>query len=120
MKIHFRASPAEDAQKMLVHMTQRYGHTKKVADADVIVSLGGDGETLRALQKGLKHNKPVFGLNFGHAGFLQNLHRENEDLITRIKNSEELQLSPLKIEAEDMKGKIHLAFAINEAHVCNH
>ncbi len=38
--------------------------------ADLIVALGGDGTTLRALHLGLERDVPVFAVNYGHLGFL--------------------------------------------------
>ncbi len=120
MQLHFQASPAEQAQQAFRSLTQRYGQTKNVAEADVIVALGGDGQTLHALQDGIRHKKPVIGLNFGRVGFLQNLHQEGSDLIERIEAAEAIELSPLRIEAEFVNGDVKTDFAINEVHVCNH
>ncbi len=39
-------------------------------EADLIVALGGDGTTLRALHLGLERDIPVFAVNYGHLGFL--------------------------------------------------
>jgi NAD+ kinase len=40
------------------------------ADADIVVSLGGDGTMLHALRAKLGSGTPVFGFNFGRVGFL--------------------------------------------------
>jgi len=40
------------------------------AEADVVISLGGDGTMLRALRAKLGSGTPVFGFNFGRVGFL--------------------------------------------------
>ncbi|MGI8606795.1 MAG: NAD(+)/NADH kinase [Gaiellaceae bacterium] len=40
------------------------------AEADVVISLGGDGTMLRALHAKLGSGTPVFGFNFGRVGFL--------------------------------------------------
>ena len=37
---------------------------------DMIVSVGGDGTMLRAAQKAVMYDKPVFGINAGRIGFL--------------------------------------------------
>ena len=41
-----------------------------VADADLVIVLGGDGSVLRALQQVTGRGVPVFGVNFGRVGFL--------------------------------------------------
>jgi NAD+ kinase len=120
MKLHFQASPVETAQRALRELTKRYGQIERPTDTDVIVSLGGDGQTLKALQDGIRFKKPVFGLNFGHAGFFQNLYVQDEDLIQRIKTAEPNSLSPLRARAEFLDGSVRQSFAINEIHVCNH
>lgn len=54
MKIHFQASPAQAAQNALQELTQRYGQTPAPEEADVLVALGGDGQTLHSLQDGIR------------------------------------------------------------------
>lgn len=119
MRIHFQASQAAVAQQAFREFTGRYGQTKTPRSADYIVALGGDGQTLRALQAAVRYGKPVFGLNFGHTGFLQNLHKEKEDLTERIAKAEAIQLSPLCVEAKLLNGTVKRTFAINEVLICN-
>lgn len=44
--------------------------TSDISDADVVVSLGGDGTLLRAAREVLSEGKPVLGINLGRVGFL--------------------------------------------------
>lgn len=41
-----------------------------LADADVLVSIGGDGTVLDTVGVGLQHDLPVLGVNVGRVGFL--------------------------------------------------
>ena len=41
--------------------------------ADILVSLGGDGTILEAVQYILKHQVPILGINMGRLGFLANV-----------------------------------------------
>jgi NAD+ kinase len=40
------------------------------APVDLVIALGGDGTTLRALHLALERGAPVFAVNYGHLGFL--------------------------------------------------
>jgi len=51
------------------------------ADADVVVSLGGDGTMLRALRAKLGSGTPVFGFNFGRVGFLTSAPGDQLELV---------------------------------------
>lgn len=48
------------------------GHTvtDDVAGADLVVSIGGDGTMLRAVDEAARHAIPVLGVNVGHLGYL--------------------------------------------------
>lgn len=42
----------------------------RMAEASLLVVLGGDGSTLHAARLALPHNVPIFGINMGRVGFL--------------------------------------------------
>ncbi|MBU1029488.1 NAD(+)/NADH kinase [Patescibacteria group bacterium] len=46
--------------------------TVNLDDANLIITLGGDGTMLRAVIEHWRRRIPFFGLNFGHAGYLMN------------------------------------------------
>ena len=46
------------------------GTSHELAEAEVVLVLGGDGTMLRALQRALGSSVPVIGVNFGRVGFL--------------------------------------------------
>ena len=74
-KLALLASPTDEAQAALAALTARYGtHTPE--DADVIVSLGGDGFMLSVLRQNL--GRPVYGMNRGTVGFLMNDYAEDD------------------------------------------
>jgi NAD+ kinase len=55
------------------------------AEADVVISLGGDGTMLRALRAKLGSGTPVFGFNFGRVGFLTSAPgNELESVLPRV------------------------------------
>jgi NAD+ kinase len=44
---------------------------------ELVIALGGDGTILRALQLSMSNHAPVLGVNFGHVGFLADIHRND-------------------------------------------
>ena len=111
-KIAFLAAPTDIAQQSLTILSGRYGSVP-IEDADVIVSLGGDGFALHTLHGMLHWKKPVFGLNLGTYGFLCNEYSEN-DLIERVVLAQPVVLHPLEMETHSEKGDVKKAYAFNE------
>ena len=109
-KIAFVASKAEEAQRQLAEVAQRYGQTP-AKDADVIVALGGDGFMLQTLHRHKELGKPVFGMKAGTVGFMMNLYRV-DGLVERIRRAQESVLRPLVMQASTESGNVteHLAF----------
>jgi len=118
MKFHFFASPTASAQEALDKLIKRYNQCA-IENADIVVSLGGDGTAIDAIKMSITHKKPVYALNYGHVGHLTNHHQENEDLYDLVNKAEKIELSPLRVEVTDIHGDIKTAFGINEIHVCN-
>jgi len=110
-KLAFVASDTEEALKAQEDLSARYGNVP-VAEADVIVALGGDGLMLQTLHKHMGSNKPIYGMNRGSVGFLMNEYREN-DLKDRLALADITTIRPLEMTATTSEG-IHHALAINE------
>lgn len=112
LKIAFVASDAPSAQTARGALITRYG-TVSEDEADVIVSLGGDGFMLQTLH-GTQHlPAPVYGMNRGTVGFLMNEYSET-DLLDRLAAAEQAVVNPLKMKAQTVDGEMHDALAINE------
>ena len=111
-RIHFLASPSGQAQSALHTLTGRYGQCD-LADADVIVALGGDGFMLRTLHHLLSANLPVYGMKLGNVGFLMNRYHE-ENLHERLALANLVELAPLCMVAMTEGGGETRALAINE------
>jgi len=112
MKFFFNSSENEEAIKAKEKFIDKY-HQYEVNDADVIISIGGDGLLLKNLHDYNDLNKPFFGINYGSIGFLMNS-RINEDLYGIIEKSQETILKPLKMEATDINNKFFSSIAYNE------
>ena len=111
-KLHFIASPNQEARKQRKLLVSKYGDFDS-NEADVLIVLGGDGFMLQAIKDYMDRKTPFFGLNYGSIGFLMNSINE-EDLITRLQLSQSVQVSPLIMTAYDYEGSFHTAKAINE------
>lgn len=83
-------------------------------DADVIVTLGGDGFLLRTLHSLVHLNKPFYGLNRGTRGFLLNEFGQGHDLTTAIKNANSIKVHPLHMAATKLDGSTEKQIAFNE------
>jgi NAD+ kinase len=111
-RIAFVASESDSAREALVLLTQRYGQCAP-EDSEAIVALGGDGFMLEALHTYMDLNRPIFGMHRGTVGFLMNAYRD-DDLPSRIQNSEQVILHPLRMRAQVRGGSTFEALAINE------
>ena len=112
MRFAFDASETDIAQQALRKLLERYPDTP-VADADVIVALGGDGFMLRTLHEQRVRSTPVYGMKLGRVGFLMNKYRQGE-LAARIRNAHVAELHPLEMRVVDTSGTVHVALAFNE------
>ncbi len=112
MKIAFTASQATVAQTARAVLIGRYGDVP-MADAEVIVALGGDGFMLHTLHETQNLPAPVYGMNRGTIGFLMNAYQEG-DLVARLQAAERAEINPLTMQAEHMDGRTSDALAINE------
>lgn len=110
--IAFVASVADSAQRALEDLSARYTSVAP-EEADVIVSLGGDGFMLETLHKFLGLGVPIFGMHRGTVGFLMN-HFEPDNLLARIASASAIELTPLKMRVETTDGRHLEARAINE------
>ncbi len=111
-RMAFVAAETPAAQFACQRLANRYGDAP-LAEAEVIVALGGDGFMLECLHRFIDHPAPIYGMNRGTVGFLLNEYEETS-LPQRIARAVMVSLSPLRMEAETASGqKVH-ALAINE------
>ena len=111
-KLAFVANGRDDAETACAKLHARYNGVP-VADADIIVALGGDGLVLRTLHKCLDTGTPIVGMNYGSIGFLMNRFEE-DGLHERIAGAKLSVLHPLHMQATANDGTEHSALAINE------
>lgn len=111
-RIRFMASKAPAAVEAFATLTATYGQSDS-RRAEVIVALGGDGFMLQTLHAAHGQGLPVYGMNCGTIGFLMNAFSV-DDLAERLTAAEETVINPLAMRAENAKGRVTEALAINE------
>ncbi|WP_428377475.1 NAD kinase [Lichenicoccus sp.] len=111
-RIAFVAADNEMATDTLQRFAQRYGNVP-VAEAEVVVCLGGDGFMLETLHTVLLAGTPVYGINCGSVGFLMNPLVE-DDLPGRLVRSQGAVLHPLRMHAVTQSGLVEEALALND------
>ena len=111
-RVAFLASPTTLAASCRERLVARYGDCP-IADAALIVSLGGDGFMLETLHRLLHSDLPVYGMNCGSVGFLMNPFSE-DDLHGRLARAQEAALRPLRMHAVTATGAVEEGLALNE------
>lgn len=118
-KIAFLADQTPEAQKALEELSAVH-QNHPLCNADMVVTLGGDGFLLHTLHDHLDvlcNGLPIYGMNLGTVGFLLNDFK-TDDLIQRLKNAEPVPLTPLKMQAWPVGSTEPLqALAINEVSI---
>jgi NAD+ kinase len=116
MKFHFIASDSPEALTCFESLESSLGQYS-IAEAEIVVAIGGDGTLLEALHKTEAHNLPVYGINKGSVGFLMNPSTKDNlpaILSDKIAKSVKVPIHPLKMCATDHHGKSFEALAYNE------
>ena len=114
MKLALLVSDTESAESAGESLRQLHDFVG-VAEADVVVALGGDGFLLHTLHEALLASipKPVFGMNRGTVGFMMNEFDE-DNLLVRIRAARTFDLHPLLMTVHTVAGDIITSPAINE------
>jgi len=106
------AADTEAAQQALRELCSRYSCVPP-EDAEIIVSLGGDGFMLETLHRFLSTGLPIYGMHLGSVGFLMNAYRP-DGLIERLAAAQPVVLHPLEMIATCERGERCQAIAFNE------
>lgn len=108
------ASPTDAARDAERRLRSAYSFVAP-HDADIVVTLGGDGFLLQTLHQMLETDQilPVFGMNLGTMGFLMNEWRL-EGLRDRLACAKPVKVTPLRMHVATVNGEQHTLPAINE------
>ena len=82
--------------------------------ADIIVTMGGDGFLLRVLHDHAHLDKPFYGINRGTHGFLLNPYEGDFDLAAALAAAKRVVVHPLRMTAKTMDGQTRDEIAFNE------
>ncbi len=111
-RIAFLASEAPEARKAFKRLTRIYGNAP-AGEADVVVSLGGDGHMLQTLHRFMASGVPIYGMNRGTIGFLMNDYSDKL-LGERLNAAELTRIHPLRMRTTTSAGHTQTALAFNE------
>jgi NAD+ kinase len=111
-RICFVTNGTPEADAAAAGMRRRYNDVG-LADAQVVVALGGDGLMLQTLHEVIGTEIPVYGMNFGTIGFLMNAYGEN-DLRHRLSVAQPTRIYPLAMDVLNTEGQVESALALNE------
>ena len=108
------ASPTQAARAAEERLRSVYDFVD-LAQADMVIALGGDGFMLQTLHAMLEGRRilPVFGMNLGTVGFLMN--EFSPDLLeNRLARAKTVKVQPLRMDAITVEGTSISIPAINE------
>lgn len=111
-KIAFVSSGSAEAEAATRTLRNQYGETT-LADAEIVVALGGDGLMLQTLHDVMNTDTPVYGMNLGTIGFLMNDFGV-DGLKERLAAALPTNIHPLTMDVRDIAGQSHQALALNE------
>jgi NAD+ kinase len=111
-RLAFIASDTPEAMAARAELAAEYGDVPP-DEADIIVTLGGDGLMLQTLHAFMNTDKPIYGMNRGSVGFLMNEYRADH-LRERLGEAAVTAVHPLIMTAVDAEGIAHRERAINE------
>lgn len=96
---------------------QTYQKPSEIKDADIAISLGGDGSFLETLSYVADREIPVLGINFGRLGFLADIQPENIKVIINKLLAREYKIDQRLMVRADSDTPIFesgMNFALNE------
>ncbi len=111
-RVSFVSSGTAESTAAMAQLRARYGDCG-LAEAQIVVALGGDGLMLQTLHEVMDRDVPVFGMNCGSVGFLMNDY-DDEGLVERLRAAKPTRITPLQMHVTDVTGATHDALALNE------
>lgn len=95
------AALLRDALRRAGAEVEIFGDEEAIPSVDRLIVLGGDGTVLRAARRAAAEGIPLFGINYGHTGFLTEFERgETEEAVALALSSscDRIERSMLEVE----------------------
>ncbi len=91
--------------------------SQALQEADLLVTLGGDGTILRIAPEVMLHDVPMVGVNLGHTGFLTELDRESVGLLKKAAAGSYTLVPRMMLDVEIVRNGERVFFdtALNDA-----
>ena len=85
-------------------------------NADVVLSLGGDGTLITAARNCAKYDKPIMGINLGHLGFLSEMEKDELFGINKLLSGDYHIDERMMVNCrfKDVEGKEHSFNCLND------
>lgn len=110
----------DDHEHLPVHGDLEGSRREDIADAEIVVVLGGDGTILRAAELTRGTTVPILGVNLGHVGFLAESERDNlRAAVQRVgaRDYEVEERGIVEVAVRTPQGETLTGWALNEATV---
>ena len=104
------AADTPEAQAALAEIADAYD-LAPLEEASIVIVLGGDGFMLETMRASLGRDISFYGMNRGTVGFLMN-EFDFSDLPARLARAETVNLHPLRMHAETIKGATCTALTV--------
>lgn len=102
-------------EKLISYIRKKFSIVDNLDKADDVIVMGGDGRMLRAVHQYGRHGKFLFGLNYGHIGFLMN--EPKIEILEEFcrEQVEVIKVKLLRAMLYDLKGRfVDTAYAFND------
>lgn len=88
----------------------------RISQCDVVITVGGDGTTLRTAKAAALYDKPVLGINAGRLGFMSGLERDELESLSSLTDNSYTTENRMMLDVTvlDSNGK-----AVNTMHALN-
>lgn len=104
----------EEFERRLTRVGIRIERARPEA-SPLLIARGGDGWMLRVIQEYWRKRKPIFGINFGHVGYLMNDQRDNLETLLAQRRYKSFSFPFLEYEIR-LESGVKKGLAVNDVY----